>query len=474
MTVEQALLHAASYFDGGEFKRVLARRVAIRSESQRDDRDDSIQQYYDQEIVPAMQALGFTCRQLSNAQAPARPFLLATRIEDASLPGVLCYGHGDVVFGDDENWRTGLSPWLLSEEGDRWYGRGSADNKGQHSINIAALEQVLAARGGHLGFNCKFLFEMGEEVSSPGLAQLCQTRQEELAADIFIASDGPRQSAERPTLFLGSRGAVNFRLTISARDRDYHSGNWGGLLSNPGTQLANAIACLVNQHGQLQVDALKPPVLTSKLKAILDDIRVGEGDGPEIDPTWGEAGLTPAERLYGWNTLEVLSFLAGNPQRPMNAIPGTATAVCQLRFVVDTDWQRIGEHLRAHLDLHGFPQVEVEVLRGSPATRLDPDDPLVDWALDVMSLASGKKPALLPNLGGSLPNDVFADILNLPTLWIPHSYPACGQHAVDEHMLKSIAREGLMIMTRLFWDLGEQGPTLLATHRAYRQQGDAS
>lgn len=29
------------------------------------------------------------------------------------------------------------------------------------------------------------------------------------------------------------------------------------------------------------------------------------------------------------------------------------------------------------------------------------------------------KPALLPNLGGSLPNDVFADTLGLPTLWIP-------------------------------------------------------
>jgi len=473
MTAEQATDRATAYFDSGEFKRVLARRVAIRSESQRDDRDEILQQYYDQEIIPAMQALGFICQQLPNAQAPARPFLLATRIEDATLPTVLCYGHGDVVFGDDENWRSGLTPWQLVEEGDRWYGRGSADNKGQHSVNIAALEQVMAARGGLLGFNCKFLFEMGEEISSPGLAQLCRDSQQALAADIFIASDGPRQSAVRPTLFLGSRGAVNFRLSIRARDRDYHSGNWGGLLSNPGTQLANALACLVNQQGQLQVSALKPPAISSTVKAILSDIDVGDGEGPAIDPAWGEAGLTPTERLYGWNTLEVLSFLTGNPARPMNAIPGSATAVCQLRFVVDTDWQHIGEHLREHLDRHGFPQVEVEVLRGSPATRLDPSDPLVAWTLGVMVRASGKKPALLPNLGGSLPNDVFADILGLPTLWIPHSYPACGQHAVDEHMLKSIAREGLQIMTHLFWDLGEQGTTLLASHHAHREQGGA-
>lgn len=471
MTGEQAVAQATAYFDSGEFKTVLARRVALRSESQRDDRDALIQSYLDDEMVPAMQALGFSTQQLANPQAPQRPFLLATRIEDPQLPTLLCYGHGDVVFGDDENWRSGLNPWQLLEEGDRWYGRGSADNKGQHSVNIAALEQVVAARGGRLGFNCKFLFEMGEEISSPGLKEVCQRHADLMKADIFIASDGPRLSAERPTLFLGSRGAVNFRLSIHARDRDYHSGNWGGLLSNPGTQLANALACLVNQHGQLQVAALKPPAISAAVKAILSDIDVGEGDGPAIDPRWGESGLTPTERLYGWNTLEVLSFLTGNPARPMNAIPGSATAVCQLRFVVDTDWENIASHLRTHLDTHGFQQVEVEVLRGSPATRLDPTDPLVGWALGVMAQTSGKKPALLPNLGGSLPNDVFAQTLGLPTLWVPHSYPACGQHAVDEHMLKSIAREGLQMMTRLFWDLGKQGSELLARHRAHRARG---
>lgn len=41
-------------------------------------------------------------------------------------------------------------------------------------------------------------------------------------------------------------------------------------------------------------------------------------------------------------------------------------------------------------------------------------------------------------------------------------------------MLKSIAREGLQMMTRLFWDLGEQGSDLLARHRAHRAQGQAS
>lgn len=472
MTAQQAVQQATAYFDSGEFQRILARRVAWRTESQRDDRDAALQDYLQQEIAPQLQALGFTLQLIDNPHAAGRPFLVAVRMEDPALPTLLSYGHGDVVFGDDENWRSGLSPWQLTEEGDRWYGRGSADNKGQHCVNLAALEQVYQARGGRLGFNCKWLFEMGEEISSPGLAQLCQQQAELLQADLFIASDGPRLNAVRPTLFLGSRGAVNFRLTINARDNAYHSGNWGGLLSNPGTRLASAIATLVDAQGVLQVEALRPDSLTPQVRAILSDIEVGGMPGdPAIDTNWGEPGLTPAERLYGWNTLEVLSFLTGNPARPMNAIPGSATAVCQLRFVVGTDWQRLAQHVSAHLAQHGFHDVEVEFLRGSPATRLNPDDPLVHWVLNSMAATSGKKPALLPNFGGSLPNEVFAEILGLPTLWVPHSYPACGQHGVNEHMLKSIAREGLQIMTQLLWELGEQGTKWLAQHRAYAGGG---
>jgi len=470
MTEQQAVDQAMRYFDSGEFQQLLARRIACVTESQRGDRDSELRHYLHGEIGPQLAALGFRLHFIDNPVAAQRPFLVATRIEAENLPTLLVYGHGDVVFGDDENWRDGLDPWRLTEEGDRWYGRGSADNKGQHCVNLAALEQVYHARGGRLGFNCKILFEMGEEISSPGLAELCQQQQALLRADLFIASDGPRVSAPRPTLFLGSRGAVNFRLTINARDNAYHSGNWGGLLSNPGTRLASAIASLVNAQGVLQVEALKPDSLSAAVRAILSDIEVGGMPGdPALDANWGEPGLTAAERLYGWNTLEVLAFETGNPARPMNAIPGTATAVCQLRFVVGTDWENLVAHVQAHLHTSGFDDVQVDFLRGSPATRLDPQSPLVAWALESLAVSSNKKPALLPNLGGSLPNEVFSDILGLPTLWVPHSYPACGQHGVNEHMLKSVAREGLQIMTRLLWQLGEEGEALLARQQAYQE-----
>ena len=104
------------------------------------------------------------------------PFLVAERIEDPDALTVLVYGHGDTVRGLDDLWRPGLAPWTLEVEGDRIYGRGTADNKGQHSINIAALAAVLAERG-RLGFNVKFLIEMGEEVGSDRPARTVRAAQ---------------------------------------------------------------------------------------------------------------------------------------------------------------------------------------------------------------------------------------------------------------------------------------------------------
>jgi hypothetical protein len=90
----------------------------------------------------------------------------------------------------------------------------------------------------------------------------------------------------------------------------------------------------------------------------------------------------------------------------------------------------------------------------------------VRWASASIAATTGAAPAVLPNLGGSLPNDCFSDVLGLPTIWVPHSYPACRQHAPDEHLLADVARDGLRIMTGLFWDLGVPGAVPARSARA--------
>lgn len=457
---EAALAAAATHFDSGAFVRDLARRVAIRTESQNPASGPELRRYLVDELMPTLAALGFAGQVHDNPVQPYGPLLIATRIEDPALPTVLMYGHGDVIRGQDASWTQGQGPWALAAVGERLYGRGSADNKGQHSINIAALAQVLAVRGA-LGFNVTWLVETGEETGSPGLADFCATQQDALRADVLIASDGPRMAREQPTVFLGSRGVANFELELTLRDGGHHSGNWGGLLRNPGTVLANAIACLVDGRGVIRVPALRPPPIPANVRQALEGLRFGGDPGdPAVDPDWGEPGLTPAERVIAWNTLEVLAMKTGNPEHPVNAIPPTAKATMHMRFVVGTDTSTLREAVQQHLQAHGFGDIRVSEPVVMHATRLDPDNAWVRFTLQSLQRSTGKPPVLLPNLGGSLPNDVFADILGLPTVWIPHSYAACQQHAPDEHLLAPVAREALQIMTGLFWDLGEQATEL--------------
>src|SRR5262249_39259851 len=264
-------------FDSGGFLADVTRRVAIRTETGLPSRRPDLLAYLEQEMIPVARRLGAEPQLLDNPDPAGGPFLVARRVEAPRLPTVLTYGHADVVLAEEHRWRAGLDPWVVTVEQDRWYGRGTADNKGQHTINLAALEQVLRARGGRLGFNLTILIETSEESGSLGLRELCARHREELAADVLIGSDGPRGAASRPTGYLGTRGSARFTLRVRLRERSYHSGNWGGALRNPATVLASAVACLVDARGQILVPGLRPPPIPAAVRAALATIPVGGG-----------------------------------------------------------------------------------------------------------------------------------------------------------------------------------------------------
>jgi acetylornithine deacetylase/succinyl-diaminopimelate desuccinylase-like protein len=203
-----------------------------------------------------------------------------------------------------------------------------------------------------------------------------------------------------------------------------------------------------------------PDHIPPSVKRVLADCEVSSDPGePAIDPGWGEPGLTLAEKVFAWCSFEILAMSAGNPDKPVNAIPARAWARAQIRFVVGVDPDAFLPALRRHLDQHGFPMVKVAKARDEVfhASRLDPDHPWVRWAAASVARTMNAPPAILPSSGGSLPNDVFAELLDLPTIWIPHSYRGCSQHAPNEHLPVSIVREGLKMMAGLYWDLGEPG-----------------
>ena len=456
-----AIDRARSYIDSGKFEEDLARRVAIPTESQTPAGLPYLTRYLEKEMIPAFESMGFVCQVFPNPVAGCGPVLLATRTEDTARPTVLGYGHGDVIRGLDEQWTKGAGPWKTARDGERLYGRGTADNKGQHTINMAAMKAVIEERG-HLGFNAKVMIEMGEENGSLGVHQVMEANKSEFAADVFIGSDGPRVRMDRPTMSLGARGAQNFDLVCELREGGHHSGNWGGALADPAAILSHAIAAIVSPKGEILVEGWRPPAMSDAVREALADVILdGGANGPQVDSDWGEPGLSPAENVYAWNSFAVLAMKSGNPESPVNAIAPWARAHCQLRYIAGTDNNNILTALRKHLNDKGFEHVRIdppppENNAGFDASRTEPDHPWAQWVKGSLTRSTNAPLAVIPQTGGSICNDLFTDLLGIPAIWIPHSYAGCSQHAPDEHILMPVSRSALEIMAGLYWDIGDK------------------
>jgi len=460
MSRDDALRAAREFAANGRFLAELAKRVAVPTQSSIDESHQDLWHYLQHVLAPDFKKLGCDVSIHPNPIENGGPFLVAKRIEDPTLPTVFCYGHGDVVPGMAGEWKNNLNPWGITVDGDRVYGRGTADNKGQHTINMLALEAVIAQRG-QLGFNLTFLVEMSEETGSSGLREFCAANKELLAADVLIASDGPRVAVDRPTMVLGVRGAMAFSLVADLRQEDHHSGNWGGVIADPTVLLAHALSTIMDRNGKILIQEWLPKDLPEYVRASLKDCPFDPGESADtVDEYWGEPGFSTAEKLCAWNSFDVLSMDVGDAKNPVNAIPKRAVMHCGLRFIVGTNTDDVVPALERHLAKHGFSMIDVEQPAHNPAyqaSRHDPNIPWVKWASKSMEKTLGQAPQILPNGAGSLPNDIFCDLLGMPTLWVPHSYNSCGQHAPDEHLLMPQVEEGLEIMAGLFWDAGELG-----------------
>jgi acetylornithine deacetylase/succinyl-diaminopimelate desuccinylase-like protein len=452
-----AIGRARSVFDDGRFVERLAKLVAYPTESQVADRRSELYRYCADGFGPLLCAAGFETEVYDNPRAEFGPFLIGTRLENPALPTMLIYGHGDVVRAMPERWRQGLDPWCVTIEGDRIYGRGVVDNKGQHLLALEALAAVIAERGA-LGFNAKFLVETGEETGSPGLLPFIQQHRETLAADAFIALDGPRQSRSVPDITLGTRGGIALDLVVDLREGSHHSGHWGGVLADPGFLLAHALASIVSQDGRILVPGWTPSVIPRSVREACARVVVEDLPGtPAPEPWWGEPGLSRPERIYMWTSVIVLASITGQPEAPVNAVSGTARARIQVRHTVDVPTETIVPDLRAHLDAHGLQMVRiVPVVERDMflASRTDPDDPWVQLVVRSMARTACRQPNVIPTSSASGPSEFFKAELGIPVMWIPHSYGGCGQHGPDEHGLGTLFRDGLGLMAGVFWDLG--------------------
>ena len=130
----------------------------------------------------------------------------------------------------------------------------------------------------------------------------------------------------------------------------------------------------MDRNGRVLVrDLLPRDGVPAAVRGVLDGCPVGGGEGAAtMDEGWGEPGLTPAEKIYGWNSLIVLAMVSGRPENPVNAVAPDARAHCQPRYTVDTDPAGFEDAVRRHLDAQESCLVNPNCsARGPEARRMD-------------------------------------------------------------------------------------------------------
>lgn len=169
-------------------------------------------------------------------------------------PTVLLYSHYDVQPASADGWTS--SPWELSvgEDG-RWYGRGSADCKGNLVMHLTALRALRDQAGGY-PVNLKLIVEGSEEQGTGGLENFVPANPDLLRADAICVADTGNVSVGSPTLTGTLRGMTVIDVTVEAMANAMHSGMFGGPAPDPAAGLFAVLASLHDADGNTTVDGL--------------------------------------------------------------------------------------------------------------------------------------------------------------------------------------------------------------------------
>ena len=169
-------------------------------------------------------------------------------------PTVLLYSHYDVQPPLGEaNWDVPV--WELTEREGRWYGRGSADCKGNIAMHLLSLRALIEVAG-ELPCTVKLICEGSEEQGTGGLEAFVPQNAEMLKADAICVVDTGNFAVGVPTLTTSLRGMVSVDIRLQALSSVMHSGMFGGPAPDPVAAMIRVLDSLHDDRGDTTVDGL--------------------------------------------------------------------------------------------------------------------------------------------------------------------------------------------------------------------------
>lgn len=349
------------------------------------------------------------------------------------------YNHYDVQPPEPlDLWES--PPFEAEVRDGRIYARGVADNKGNLVSRICAIDAYQRVRGG-LPLQVHFIIEGEEEIASRNLESFVETYPDLIRADANIWESGSRDVHGRPVLALGLKGLCYVELRVRSMTRDLHS-SLGASVPNAAWRLTWALATLKGLDDRIQIpgfyDRVVPPS-EHDLAMLARGCPISRRSGanftgsmpsPTALPEWISGSRSTSSRparSAAWN-----SGYTGPGIKTV--MPATARAKVDFRLVLDQDPEEILSLLRAHLDRHGFTDIEIELLGAEYPARTPVDSPIVQTVADSYRELTGQEPVVVPTALGSGPMHLLTQKFGIPSCSSGAGHAGSHAHAPNENI----------------------------------------
>jgi acetylornithine deacetylase/succinyl-diaminopimelate desuccinylase-like protein len=379
-----------------------------------------------EQLVGMIEQLGGTAEVVPT---PGHPVVYG-EINSGAKHTLLIYGMYDVMPANEPGWMVdpwgaeikdylGLGPCIIN--------RGAVNTKGPLSAFFGALDAIIKVEG-KLPVNLIFAIEGEEEFGSRHFPWFAEQYKEKLKrADAMFFPFFYCDQAGTPTVTLGTKGMCYFELTARGGDwggpttRAIH-GSYAAWVNNPNWRLINALASMKNGLEEITIegfydDCIPPNADDEQMLADLvqfrdDDLFLELQEVKRFK--YDAKGVDLYRHLYFDPTLNINGLVSGfTEEGTKTLVPHEATAKVDIRMVPGMEPQKVADLVRAHLDKHGYADVEMKLINLYYWSKVSVKETVVQ-ALMKSYEELGRKPQVVPLNPGSAPYYVFQRTLEMP------------------------------------------------------------
>ncbi len=454
MPVEKSALMAFANRERDRFERTLKEFIEIPTVSSEPERQPDIRRGANL-AARCIREFGGEAKILETA---GNPIVHGRFAGPAGAPSVTVYNHLDVQPASRETEPWNSDPFTFTKEGDRYFGRGTTDDKGPA---LTALWAIRAAREAGIPIDLRVLWEFEEELGSPSFDAAMKAHARELATDSVLVSDTIWVARNRPACPAGLRGLAGFELTLETGETDQHSGTTGGAARNPIAELMKLVCEMADAStGRVKVkgfyDDVVPPsrreleqfrqsgfsVKKFKRDHLFKSIRTDDA-------------MDVMKRIWAMPTLEVHGVVGGYTGPGIKTIvPPRATVKISCRLVPNQEPKRILRLMRDFVKLRNRDVKFEEEAAMQPYTA-PTTGPLADAVRRSMKFAFGRDPVFVRE-GGSIGAVISMDrVLDCPVLFLGLSLPEHGYHAPNENYDWQQASGGMVALAKYFDEVAQ-------------------